>query len=489
MRTDDIKYAPRLGPHPSSNRRSLGFLESIALAHTAIFLVATTWAFGGQAEWVRVPLSWWGSLGALITLAALRDRAAWRDGWMRPLHGLWPMAAFNVLVLIACLNPSFRELKDGAETLLVNTGAHPGLPSSARPLLALQALWLFDAVWISCFNIALVVRQGRALRLLLLVIVGNAFVLAVFGTAQKLSHAQGLYFDAVPSPQVHFFASFVYHNHWGAFMLLTLSACLGLSWHYARRSTARNILHSPALAGLVVTLVLAATIPLSASRSSTLLALPLLGGALLHGGMRLVRERRRHRESIAMPLLAATTALVVAGAAIWYVARDTITVRLALTRDQVTSMREQGGIGSRAELYRDTWRMAQAKLGFGWGMASYPHVFMLYNSQESSVDRLPIFYRDAHSDWLQAFAEHGLVGSALLGLCAIIPLLRLRRRHFASPLVAYPLAGCAVLLAYAWIEFPFGNVAVVLTWWLCFFCAVHYAHLQDRRASRSPLPA
>jgi hypothetical protein len=28
-------------------------------------------------------------------------------------------------------------------------------------------------------------------------------------------------------------------------------------------------------------------------------------------------------------------------------------------------------------------------------------------------------------------------------------------------------------------------VAVVLTWWLCFFCAVHYARLQDREAPSS----
>jgi hypothetical protein len=114
-------------------------------------------------------------------------------------------------------------------------------------------------------------------------------------------------------------------------------------------------------------------------------------------------------------------------------------------------------------------------------MGSYPHVFTLYNTQRS-VDRLPVFYHDAHNDWLQALAEHGFVGTALLALCAVVPLLRLRPRHLVSPLPAYLLGGCALLVLYAWVEFPFGNVAVVLSWWLTFFCAVQYGRLQDREA-------
>ena len=47
----------------------------------------------------------------------------------------------------------------------------------------------------------------------------------------------------------------------------------------------------------------------------------------------------------------------------------------------------------------------------------------------------------------------------------------------------YLLAGCALILLYAWVEFPFGNIAVVLVWWLSFFSAVHYARLYDREAS------
>lgn len=490
--SNDIKYPPGVGAKVPPHQRPLRPLEWAVLLHVGIFLLATTWAFGGAAQWVRTPLAWWGSLGLLLTLTALQDREAMKQGWFRPLWWLWPWLAFNLFVLAGILNPSFREIKFGTETLLGNQGGRPGWPSSARPMLGLQALWIFDAIWLSCFNVALVVRQRRALRGLIIVAVVNALVLSVFGTVQRLAHATGLFFGAVPTPQPLFFASFVYHNHWGAFIVLMMAACLGLVWQIGRRRGSRDFFHSPAFGGLVAVFFLALTLPLSSSRSCTLLAAALLSVALLHWTIRLVQKRRHFKESIVLPLAGTLAALILAGAGVWYVARDTIDARLDLTKSQIGAMRAQGGIGSRADLYRDTWTMAQAKPWFGWGMGSYHHVFTLYNTQKS-VDKFPIFYHDAHSDWLQAFAEHGFVGTTLLALCGVVPLLKLRPRHLGDPLVCYLLAGCGFVLLYAWVEFPFGNVAVVLSWWLCFFSAIHYGRLGDREtpllARATPPPA
>ena len=477
-----LKYARGRGARVPPSQRPLTLLERITLAHVALLFIGTTWAFGGMADWVRLPIAWWGSLGGLITLTALQDREAWHQGAMKPLWWCLPMVAFNAFVFLGTLNPSFRHVLIDGQMLYAHVGGRPGWPSSARPENALHALWLFDALWISCFNLVLILRQRRAIRLLLLVVVSNAALLAIFGTAQKLVHAKGIYFDAIKTPQVYFFASFVYHNHWGAFTLLMLAAVLALTWHYGRRREARDFFHTPAFGGIVVLLMLAVTIPLSGSRSSTLLALLLLGGAFVHWIVRLVQIRRHYRESVAPPLIGAAAALVLAGGATWYVARESITARVAKTQEQLAEMHARGDIGDRSQLYGNTWRMAKDKLWFGWGMSSYPQVFsFLYNTRRSN-DKLPVYYNDAHSDWLQALAEHGLVGSTLLALNALLPLGRLRRRHFSSYVPAYLLAGCLAVLGYAWFEFPFGNVAVVLTWWLCFFCAIHYARLQDREA-------
>lgn len=478
---DALKYPRGVGARVPPQNRPLKPLEWIVIGHVSVLLIGTTWAFGGMADFVKLPIAWWGSLGLLLTLTALQDGQGWRDGRMRPLWWLWPLIAFNALVCLATLNPSARLITVGGAQGLAITGGHGGWPSSVRPDLALRALWMFDALWISCFNIALVLHQRRAVRLLLGIVVTNAAALAVFGTVQKLAHAKGIYFDAFPTPQIYFFASFVYHNHWGAFMVLMLAGCLALTWHFGRRKEARDFFHTPAFGGIVVLLVLAVTVPLSGSRSSTVLVIVLLGGAFLHWVVRLAKIRRQYRESITLPLLGAVAAVALALGGTWFVAGSTIKARLSKTQEQLTELRVHG-VGDRSQLYGNTWRMAKDKLWFGWGMASYPHVFSeLYNTRKSR-DRLPVFYNDAHNDWLQSLAEHGVIGSLLLALTAIVPLLRLRHRHFTSYVPGYLLAGCALVLIYAWVEFPFGNVANVLTWWLCFFCAVHYARLQDREA-------
>jgi O-antigen ligase len=479
---EPLKYERGTGARVPPEKRPLQLLEWAVLLHVGILLVGITWAFGGGAEAWRPAFAWWGSVGFLLTLTAVRDRDAWRDGWNRPIAWLWPIAAFNVLVLASCLNPSFRERQLSGESMFLNTGGNGFWPSTVQPAAALQGLWYFDSLWIACFNVALVVRQRRAIRALLLVASANALVLAIFGTVQKLTHASGPYFGAVETRQPYFFASFIYHNHWGAFVILMVAASVGLIGHFARRANARDSLHSPAFAGVVALVLVAATVPLSGSRSSTMLITLLCGGACLHWIVRLVRRRRRLGQPVTLPVLGALAAIALAIGGVWFIGRETIEKRAALTRDQVQVMLDRGSIGSRATLYRDTWRMGRAKPWFGWGTGSYPHVFTMFNSQQS-VDRLPVYYHDAHSDWLQSFAEHGLVGSALLALTALVPLTRLRKCHFASAIPTYLLVGCGLILLYAWVEFPFGNLAVVLAWWMCFFAAVQYARLQEREAA------
>lgn len=467
----------------SSNKhrhRSLGGLETATLLHVGIFLIAITWGFGGNASWIRVPLAWMGSLGLLITLAAVLPSNGRSRVSLRPLAWLWPLGLFNAIVLISLFHPGLRRIPSGPDILLVPESLPAWLPSTALPADSWKALWLFDVIYLSCFNLALTVRRRRALRGILWFAFGNALVLAVFGTVQKLTGATGLFFDSVKSPQTHFFSSFIYHNHWGAFMVLMAACSLGLVWRYARSDSGRGFFNSPGFGGLVGLFFMSLTVPLSTSRSCTILLFILLSGSFLHWTIRLIRHRRRQGVTAAGPLLVALTALVLAIAGTWFLEEDVITARFATTAEQLAQMRQRGGIGSRATLYRDTWRMAQDRLWFGWGMASYPYVFTLYNTQESKVDRLPVFYHDAHNDWLQSAAEHGLIGSVLLGLCGIVPLIGLKRRDFASPLPVYLLVGCGLILIYAWVEFPFGNMAVVLSWWLCFFCAVSYARLQMR---------
>ena len=473
--------------------RPLSGFEIVVIIHTGVFLVGTTWAFGGNTAAVRPPLALWGSLGALITVAAIVGDKRVTQISLRPLKLLWPLALFNALVLLGALTPLLREIATSAGSFLTTVPVSPWRPASAEPDLARRALWLFDAMYLACFNLILVIRHRRALRGLLLLAGGNALALSIFGTIQKLLGFKGLYFGLYPWPNDSFFASFFYHNHWGAFIVLMSAVALALVRHYGERPDGRDFFHTPAFAGMVAVLLFAITVPLSGSRSCFLLLAVLLGGAFLAWTKRLVRQRRSFGESVGPPLLGAGIAILLAIAGIWYLAGEVVISRMAKTEEQVAVMRQRGDIGGRNILYEDTLRMARDRPWFGWGMASYPHVFWFYNTQEPNPqDHLPVFYHDAHSDWLQSLAEHGLVGSALLALCALVPLSAVPRTDLRSPIVRYLFAGCGLLLLYAWIEFPFGNVAVVLSWWFCFFIAVRYAQLGSkfhRGALESAAPA
>lgn len=457
-------------PHPP------GRMEIAVAAHVTALVIGVSWAFGGNADWVRTPISAWASLGILLSLAPVVSRRI-RDG-IHPgtARWVWPVILLNALVAASCMTPGFRSLVFRDETLIMPVRVAWWIPSSTRAGLALRSLWIFDGIYFSCLNLALHVRRRRVIRFVLAAAVANALALAVFGTVQKLVGAKGIYFGSVRSPQENFFASFVYDNHWGAFIILMTGACIGLSLRYSSGARGQGFFHGPAPGGLLAATLLGISIPLSGSRACTVLLAVLACVALVRGLPRVSGALRLSGVSPAAAAAGAAAAAVLAAAGAWVVAGDVIQARAAKTQAQVAAMWAGGGIGSRGVLYHDTWRMARQRILFGWGMGSYPVVFALYNSQESKLDRLPVIYHDAHSDWLQSAAELGLVGTALIGAAVAMPAMALRRLRVTT-IPYFLLLGCALVAAYAWVEFPFGNVAVVLAWWLCFFGAVQYTRL------------
>src|ERR1019366_7602064 len=187
----------------------------------------------------------------------------------------------------------------------------------------------------------------------------------------------------VQTRQTYFFSTFVYHNHWGAFTLLVAGACLGLLFHFWKRGGDRDLWHSPVLAGAVATLLLAATIPLSGSRSSSILLGLFLLGALIHVFFILIRQTRAKHEAATFPVIALGLTALLALAAILYLSQDVIVQRTQLTSEQLNQIHTESSLNPRLTLYRDTWRTAMVKPWFGWGLETYGDVFRIYNSQRA----------------------------------------------------------------------------------------------------------
>lgn len=460
-------------------------MEKLVLFQFGTLIVFTSWAFGGQAPWVRQVIAAWGALGVLLFFAACWLHPRPVDQRLHPvLRWLWPLVLYDLVVLAGGFNPSFKTVVIAGEPSLVLGSPLAWLPDSARPALALRELWHFNVIVLSGFNLGLVLRNRRMIRTVLFVLGINAVVLAVFGTFQKLTGARQLWFGLVATPNLKFFSTFIYPNHWGAFTLLNTAVCLGLLYHFLRRGGGRDFWHSPVPLGAVATLLLATTIPLCGSRSSTILTSLLLFGALLHLLLRLIRRRRASHGSAVLPVAGIVLAAALALAAIGYLGRDVIAERAQLTAEQMAHAAREDTLNSRLTLYRDTWRMAAEKPWFGWGLQSYPHVFRIFNTQRTVETWWWIpFYASAHSDWLQSLAETGFVGTGLLALLVLLPLRDVRWREVESILPRYLLAGDALVLLYAWLEFPFANPAVLMTFCATFYCAIRYIllDLQERR--------
>jgi O-antigen ligase len=466
-------------PLPTTGR----WLERLSAWHAAMFVIAATWLFGGNIYWARLPLSLWGTLAALFTIAGLMRR--WReaeDRW-RPVRWLLPWAGLSVLILLGTMNPNYAEVQffDGP-VFRAKSPAVVWLPSSARPDLAVSEWWLLSGLYLTGFNLALNVRRRRVLRAVLLVLVLNGSLLAVFGTVQKLTGATGLFFGLQRSPNPTFFASFIYHNHWGSFALLMMTAGLGLIAHQSHSTKDRSLWHSPAALLVAMVILLAASIPLSSSRSSTVLLLVVLLVAVVHAargiGAAVTLDPAARRWRLLLLIAGGAATLSVMG----WLSAPVLHARWEKTREQVSSWREVGGLGGREILYRDTWRMAMDRPWTGWGLESYETVFVRYNTATSPRDRLRVHFDQAHSDWLQALAETGFIGTALLLLSGALPLWTWRRAlaRPSDPIANGALLGCGVVVLYAWVEFPLANPAVVLSFWVLFFAGLRHAVLSAR---------
>lgn len=454
--------------------------ERLVLLHAGILAVGCAWWFGGQSHGARTALLAWGTLGIILFLAVLARRRHEIDRQI--LWHLAPLFVFDALVLTSCLNPSTQLINHGGDLLLAHTTPRwAWLPSSARPDLSLRELWQFNGIILSCYNVVLAVRRRRQIRLLIAVLCANALVLAVFGTFQKLAGADGIGFGLVEVPQPYFFATFVYHNHWGAFLLLHLLACVALLQHKLAQGDYRDLRHSPLPAAAVTILYLAATAPLSGSRSTTVLASASLAVIFVQALARIVRRQNERRRSIFWPVAAMMLTAAAASGSIAYLSRDVIATRLRITNEQLTELRQEDRPSTRARLYGDTWRMAVEKPVFGWGLESYEDVFRIFNTQRQKGHwRNQPQYREAHSDWLQAIAEVGFAGTGCLLALGLVPLCGAGMRLRHSSLTRHLLAGCGVVLLYATVEFPFANPAVMITFWLLLYSAARYARLDIR---------
>lgn len=471
---------------PTTSAHRLPSRETLVVAHAATVVAGLSWALGGMGphgDWLATVIA---SPAVAFLFAEARDRRRKGDraGLRRLLRWSAPMLLLALLVVVSALNPAYRVATINQVEVLRPARPVPWLPASAYPSESLMTLASLGGLYLSGLTLAFCVHSRAALRRLLTMLAANAAVLSVLGTLQRQAGAAGPFFGAVAPANRAWFASFHYYNHWGAFAALHVATALALLFYSLSHPSKRGWIHGAGslLGGGV--LLIAATGPLSGSRSATgmcgVLVVAAFAAALPRSTKPNPPSDRTARGTRRFPfrrvVLVGALALATLGFVAWQ-SRDVLAPRYEQSLEQFSQLASGSEKFGRARLYADTWRMAMDHPVFGWGLGSYGLIFIGYNSAPPDVNGVKNVFIDAHSDWLQTLAELGVVGAALLLLAALLPLAECLRPARVDPVSGWLLGGCILLALYAWVEFPLACPAVVAAWWVLFFASVRTLQL------------
>lgn len=471
----------------SSNRTTPPSLAGrVAVVHAAGLMIFLTWRFGGMDDFGRSVATW-----ALLP-APLLTFLAWREaGGARRRSFAFiaiPLLLFTLLVVISLFNPSMRFLQFWGADSLVPQPHTSWLPSTPFPSGTRDDFLLNLGLVVASLNLMLGRAPRQWLRSLLAIVAINTAVLAAVGTLFKLSGATEI-LGRTPSPNPNFFATFVYHNHWGALAILGAGAAMALAFHFHHQSRL-PLVRTSVPCWLLAAGIILLSVPLSSGRASTVAAVVYLG---ISGMLTMWRAiRHKGRGAAGARRLAGRFALAgfAAVVAVLMLAESTLRREVDQTAQQIAELRS-GGIGdARVVIYQDTLRLIRERPVFGWGWNSFRHVFPRVQSPlpKMQTNQSQLHVVDAHNDWLQLLAEMGLAGAALL-LAALWGTVRWALPGgwiYAAPRELAIALGTIALLAL--VDFPSASPAVVATAACLAACGAELGRQHSRQHATRPSP-
>ena len=368
--------------------------------------------------------------------------------------------------LLSAIDPAALVLRER-----VWPGAWKTVPLSLSPAATASAVGRLGAV-LSVFAAAVVVarRRGGA-ALIATSLCASGCLQALYGLADELSGRRSIFGYARHDWIGRLAGTYINPNHFAGLVELALPAALGLAFSLgfgpaaARRLPLRvrlaEALTSPTLGrrrllGAGVGLMALALL-LSRSRAGVLLAGLAAAATIAFGRPRPAAARRTDEAPPAARDAAGTRRLAwVGGCAVLAI--------LAAGPIGLDGLRHLSGTyasastdlfapGGRLQVYRDTMGIVRDHPAFGVGLGGFASAFPRYRSA-GVVNR----WEETHNDYLQAVAETGVLGAALIAWGGLSLALTLRRRtpRQDAPTRAVRIglsAGCAAFLTHELVDF------------------------------------
>lgn len=405
--------------------------------------------------------------------------------WPKLIHFpiFWIGLAFLAYVSLQASNPAWVYATDGTVWWMVAMPSKNWLPvgvdvpferwSQGRMLV------IYGSGFLTVCSIWVAFTRRRTVQLFLTTVGINGLLVALFGIAQRLL-GNGKMFWFFESPNPSYFSSFIYKNHGGAYLNLTLAVTIGLGGWYYLRGLRRMEKSNPSGVFAFFATCIAVSVLTSYARGATLTMLAFLIVCIVAFVIHQVRlPAESRRPIVAFVLILVFGYFLKTGMDALKTGEAWNRIKQGVTRQDVSLKMREDVTHAAVEMLDENWRL-------GIGAGSFRHVFPPYQHRHPELVAYGgqrIFWEHAHNDVVQFPIELGVMGTGLLVLGFGYWSVALARSYFwENPLSACVVLGMILLIAYSWWDFPFQCPAVLITWCALWPAVVMWARFEETGA-------
>jgi hypothetical protein len=458
----------------NTKRPKLHPREILLLWIVSAHLVFLPWALGTMHPW-----SQWTSLGFAVAGFACsllpRSYEEEQNGgksfrllmWPRLLKFpvFWIGLAFLGYVGVQGLNPAWTYQQDGKNWWMKAIPHISWLPTGVEVSFERWGPWrmvvIYGSILLTVCSIWVGFTRRRALQTLFIVIATNGVALAVFGLAQRL-FGNGKIFWFRDSPNPSFFASFIYKNHAGAYLVLALAVTCGLAAWYYLRGLRRLEKSNPAGLFVFFATGISIAILISYARGATVTMLVFLSlCVVVFIGHQITMKNSARKPIVALALLIILGLFLKTGMEGFNSREAWTRLKLGMTRGDGSLEAREWATTAAVDMLKDNWKG-------GIGAGSFRFLFPTYQHRDPrlvTISGRKVFWEHAHNDIVQTPIELGLTGMVLvLSMAGSVLIALIRRRFWENPLSGCTVLGIGLIAIYSWWDFPFQCPAILLTW-------------------------
>lgn len=449
--------------------------ELLLLWVIGLHIVFLPWAVGGMRPWSQVTSLILAIVGLVVALVPRRYEVE-HTGANAFRLVMWPrLARFPIFwigllllgyVTMQGLNPAWTYFQSERGWWMQPTNYIMWLPSGVSVPWEYWGPWrkliIYASAWLTVCAIWTGFTRRRTVQMFFIVVAANGLALAGLGLAQKLL-PNGKIFWFLEMPSRGFFSSFVYKNHAGAYLDLTLFVTCGLAAWYFLRGLRRLEKSNPAGLFAFLATCIAIAVLVSYARGATLVMLAFLctaiGGFLIH---QLATPSPTRKPIVAIMLLIIFGYFLKTGLEALHSREAWTRLSLGVTNEDNALETRRVATSASLDMLKDYW----AK---GAGAGSFRFLFPIYQQRYPEIYHTPdgrrMFWEHAHNDIVEFPLEFGLTGTLLVLAAAGYWLVLLCRAFFwENPLSLCMVFGAILLVAYSWWDFPFQCPAVLVLW-------------------------